>query len=259
MSRPPRAPLAALVTWVAVALLAATPAGAGAAGTGPAVGAGSVATPGVSVSSVDVAQAGAVPGAVPASGPQDRAKADELRRVARDALSGPDADDDVDLDGSLLGIGGVVWRVLLVVLVAVAVVVGVALYRRGPRRRRRSDPTTVRDGDGADDLERLALRAEQDGEHRAAVVLWFRAGTRRLAARLRTAPDVTATAGQVARASGDPRVRDLAVAHDRAAYGPGPVGPEASAGAREGWRTVLREPVVGERHDAAATSDEGPR
>jgi hypothetical protein len=95
--------------------------------------------------------------------------------------------------------------------------------------------------DGADERERLALRAEEEGAHREAVVLWFGAGARRLAGRPGTGvATAVATAGQVARASGDPRVAALAVDHDRAAYGPGPVGPDASRGAREGWRAVLR-------------------
>ncbi|MEV4423529.1 hypothetical protein AB0L40_26710, partial [Patulibacter sp. NPDC049589] len=95
--------------------------------------------------------------------------------------------------------------------------------------------------DGAAELERQARRAEEAGEHRAAVVLWFRAGARRLRERRRVRADETTTATQVARAAGDDRVLALAVAHDRAAYGPGPVGPDASRGAREGWAAVLAD------------------
>lgn len=197
--------------------------------------------------------------AVSPSTPADRAKAEELRKVARDALAGrPADDDDVDLDGSLLGIGGVVWRILAVVLVAVAVLIGIALYRRGPRRRRRGGPAAAVDGDETAELERQALRAEEAGEHRAAVVLWFRVGARRLAERLRLRAVGAATASQIARESGDPRVGALAVEHDRAAYGPGPVGADASRGAREGWRAVLREPVAaGDRPTGGARSGDG--
>jgi len=222
-----------------------------------------LAGPGVDPSGVLIGSAAAQSGAgadVAPTSPQGRAKADELRTVARDALArdardGDDGGTSLDLDDSLLGIGGVVWRILLVLLLVLAVVVGVALYRRGPRRRRRAGRAAVAGGDPADDLERQALRAEEAGEHRAAVVLWFRAGTRRLGEALRIRADATATAGQVARASGDPRVLTLAVDHDRAAYGPGPVGADASRGAREGWRAVLREPAGGDRPDAG---DEAP-
>ncbi|MDO9410930.1 hypothetical protein [Patulibacter sp.] len=250
MRRPPRPLLVAVLLTIALAVLGATPAGVGV-------------VPRAIAQAPDAAQT------VPASGPRDRAKAEELRTVARDALREADRD-DVDLDVSLLGIGGVVWRVLLVVLIGVAVVVGVALYRRGPRRRRRAGTDAPAGAGGPDDLERLALRAEQEGEHRAAVVLWFRAGARRLGGRSRTGAGgaatagvpvtaaATATAGEVARASGDPRVRALAVDHDRAAYGPGPVGPEASRGAREGWRAVLREPAAAARSGAGDPTDGRP-
>jgi hypothetical protein len=189
-----------------------------------------------------VAAAQGAASSVPLPTDAERRKAAELREVARDALAERRRDGrDLDLDDSLLGLGGVVWRVLVVVLVLLAVVVGVALYRRGPRRRRRAGTATPDRGGAASDLEAQARRAEERGEHRAAVVLWFRAGARRLAERRRVRADGAATAGQIARESGDPRVGELAVAHDRAAYGPGPVGADASRGAREGWAAVLRE------------------
>lgn len=195
-----------------------------------------------SVPAPPVARGGA--SSVPASPPAERRKAAELRRVARDALAGRRGDDRaLDLDDSLLGLGGVVWRILLVVLVGVVAVVGVSLYRRGPRRRGRRNAGPEAAGDATAQLEGRARRAEEQGEHRAAVVLWFRAGTGRLVEDRRVRVDGTATAGHVARESGDPRVGELAVAHDRAAYGPGPVGPDASRGAREGWAVVLREPA----------------
>lgn len=202
---------------------------------------------------VPVAAAQAGTSSVPAPTVAEQRKAAELRRVARDALAERRRDDrDLDLDDSLLGLGGVVWRVLLVVLVVLAVIVGISLYRRGPRRRRRAGTTPETGGDAAGELEARAKRAEEQGEHRAAVVLWFRAGTRRLADRRRVRADGTATAGQVARESGDARVGALAVAHDRAAYGPGPVGADASRGAREGWAVVLRDPAPSAASPAAA-------
>jgi hypothetical protein len=162
--------------------------------------------------------------------------------VARDVLRDPDgAGDDLDLQGA----GGVVWRVLLVLLVAVLVLVAVRLARRGPRRRAAAlAPASATDDDLAA-LERAARDAEARGDHRGAVVLWFRAGARRLGRRRGLRVPAVATAGQVARAAGDGRVTALAAAYDRAAYGPAPVGPDASAGAREGWAAVLRAPDPG--------------
>jgi hypothetical protein len=188
------------------------------------------------------AQAAAAGQAVPPPTAAEARRAAELRRVARDALAG-EGRDDVDLDQELLGIGGVAWRVLAVLLVVLVVVVGIALARRGPRRRRRDAAAVAAPDDAAAELERLARHAEAAGEHRAAVVLWFRAGTRRLREARRVRGDAAATAAQVARESGDPRVATLAVEHDRAAYGPGPVPAEASRGAREGWAAVLRGPA----------------
>jgi hypothetical protein len=187
------------------------------------------------------AQGGPVAQGVPPPTAAEARRAAELRRVARDALAGKDQ--GVDLDEELLGIGGVAWRVLAVLLVVLVVVVGIALARRGPRRRRDDAAAVTARDDAAAELERLARQAEEAGEHRAAVVLWFRAGTRRLRERRRVRVDVAATAAQVARESGDPRVATLAAEHDRAAYGPGPVPAEASRGAREGWTAVLHGPA----------------
>ena len=182
--------------------------------------------------------------AVPPPSAAEQRRAAELRQVARDALRRRAAGDDgPDLDGSLLGIGGVVWRVLAVVLVVVAVLAGIALYRRGPRRRRRAAAPGSAAPDGIAALEERARAAEGRGEHRTAVVLWFRAGAQRLAALRRVRADVASTAGDVARRSGDPRVAELATLHDRAAYGPGPVGADDSRGTRVGWATVLRDPA----------------
>jgi hypothetical protein len=186
-------------------------------------------------------------------GPPERRPAGDRRRGAR-ALRRPDRRDrdepdrvdDSDFDPPLLGLSGVAWRVLLVLAVIVAVVVAVQLSRRGPprrRRRRRAVRETAEDVAAVvDGLEQQARAAERDGEHRIAVALWFAAGTRRLAASTPVRGDGTATSGQVARHSGDERVGVLAVAHDRAVYGPGPVGPEDSRAAREGWTAVLDGP-----------------
>ncbi len=127
-------------------------------------------------------------------------------------------------------------------MVLLAIVGAVALARRGPRRRGRAEDVAVAGDARVADLEREARRAEEAGEHRTAVVLWFRAGTRRLRDARRVRAAETATPSEVARAAEDHRVAVLAVDHDRAAYGPGPVGPDASRGAREGWAVVLREP-----------------
>lgn len=187
------------------------------------------------------------------STPAERATADRLRGVARDVLRDPDeAGDDLDLTGA----GAVLWRVLLVVLVAVLVLVAVRLARRGPRRRAAALVSAAPSDDDLSAVERAARDAEARGEHRRAAVLWFRAGAGRLARRrgLRVPP--VATAGQVARAADDPRVFALATAHDRAAYGPASVGPEASAAAREGWAAVLRDPEPGESGTAGPAPDE---
>lgn len=181
---------------------------------------------------------------VPPPSADGQRRAAELRQVARDALRRRDAGDDgPDLDGSLLGIGGVVWRVLAVVLVVVAVIAAVALYRRGPRRRRAAAAAGVAAPDGIAVLEERARAAEGRGEHRTAVLLWFRAGALRLATLRSLRADGTSTASDVAHRSGDPRVAGLATLHDRAAYGPGPVGADDSRGTREGWAEVLRDPA----------------
>ncbi|WP_022927122.1 hypothetical protein [Patulibacter americanus] len=193
------------------------------------------------------ARAAAQTTAVPPT-PGERATADRLRGVARDVLRDPDeAGDDLDLQGA----GGVVWRVLLVLLVAVLVLVAVRLARRGPRRRAAALAPAAASADDLAALERAARDAEARGAHREAVLLWFRAGARRLTDRRGLRVPALATAGQVARAAGDPRVTALAAGYDRAAYGPAPVGPAASAGAREGWTAVLRAPGPG----AAAPAD----
>lgn len=172
--------------------------------------------------------------------PAEQRRADELRKVVRDALERDGEGDGLgDLDTG--SVGGVLWRLFLIAVAVVVVIVVIALVRRGPRARRRAAAAAVVEGDAAGELERQARRAEEAGEHRAAVVLWFRAGTRGLLERRRIRTAATSTAGQVARAAGDDRVAALAVAHDRAAYGPGPVDADASRGAREGWATVLRE------------------
>lgn len=188
--------------------------------------------------------------------PAEQRRADELRAVVRDALERDgDGDGLGDLDTG--SIGGVLWRLAVVALAVVAVIVAIALVRRGPRARRRAAAAAATADDGAADLERQALRAEEAGEHRAAVVLWFRAGTRGLLERRRIRTAGAGTAGQVARAAGDERVAALAVAHDRAAYGPGPVDADASRGAREGWATVLRDEPAGGAPSTSADDTAG--
>ncbi|MEV4421152.1 hypothetical protein AB0L40_14400, partial [Patulibacter sp. NPDC049589] len=98
--------------------------------------------PGVTAAARD-----AVGPAVAAPSPAEQRRARELRKVAEDAIrDGDDADLDFSVDP--LGLGGVLWRVLLVVVIVLAVAVAVALARRGPRSRRREAGMVAAAGDG---------------------------------------------------------------------------------------------------------------
>ncbi len=217
-------------------LLSAPPAGA-APGSGSAAGA------------PVLAQAG--PGAVPLDR-GERRRADELRRTAREIVGDPEPEragtttrsrlDDLDAgDGAPSGW----WRVLLLI---VAVGALLALLGARPWRRRRADREAAARGavvatEAVAELERHAREAEGAGEHRRAVVLWFRVGVLRLRERGRLRGAGPDTSGSVARALGDDRVSALAHGHDRAAYGAAPIEAPESAAAREGWAAVLeREP-----------------
>jgi len=185
-------------------------------------------------------------GGVPLDG-DERSRADRLRGVARDLLGDRPRADDRDGGGSPSipdDGGGPSWllRALLVLLIGVAVVGVVAAVlarRRRPAARARPGGAPLAGGPSVEELERRAQEAEARGDHRAAVVLRFRAGVRRLRERGRLPAAAAATSGTVAAATGDPRVAALARDHDRAAYGADEVGSELSRRAREGWTAVL--------------------
>lgn len=184
------------------------------------------------------AVAGAGVGLAPT--PAEQREARRLRETARDLLGDGRQDGLESLDVG--GAGDWAWRALLVIGIAVAVLVAVGLARRGPRRRVRPAQVATAAGSDVAVLEQRAADAEARGEHRAAVVLRFRAGTLRLLARGALRPSSARTAGQVARAVPHPAIGGLAAGYDRAAYGGGAVGPDDSRIAREGWSAVLAEP-----------------
>lgn len=172
----------------------------------------------------------------------ERREARRLRETARDLLGEGRRDGLESLDVG--GAGDWAWRALLVIGIAVAALVAVGLARRGPRRRVRPAQAATAAGSDVAVLEQRAADAEARGEHRAAVVLRFRAGTLRLLARGVLRPSAARTAGQVARAVPHPAIGALAAGYDRAAYGSGAVGPDDSRVAREGWSAVLAEPEL---------------
>lgn len=211
----------------------------------------SVAPVGAASASGIAVLAQAADGAVPLDA-GERRRADELRETAREIVGDPRPErtggttrprlDDLDAgDGGPSGW----WRLVLLIVVVGALL---ALLGARPWRRRRTDREAdargaVAAAETVTGLERGAREAEAAGEHRRAVVLWFRLGVLRLRERGRLRGPGPDTSGSVARALGDERVRALADGHDRAAYGAAPIEAPESAAAREGWTAVLeREP-----------------
>jgi len=93
----------------------------------------------------------------------------------------------------------------------------------------------------ADDLERQARLAADDGDFATAVRLWFEAGAIRLADRGVVAHDTTSTSGAIRRAVPTATMNGLATTFDRVAYGGRHATAEDAAAAEQGWTSVVTE------------------
>ncbi|HUR22461.1 MAG TPA: DUF4129 domain-containing protein [Acidimicrobiales bacterium] len=161
-----------------------------------------------------------------------------------------------DVAGNALGR----W-ILVVGVIGVAALTSVRLVRRrtaagvrsglGERRRRQEDPA---------ELERLADRAERDGNLDLAFRLRFRAGLLRLDGAGLVTYRPSLTTGQLREKLHSPTFRALATAFDEIAYGGRPAGPADLEAARAGWATVLHDPGIdGRPGEGAALGTAGPR
>jgi hypothetical protein len=155
------------------------------------------------------------------------------------------------LNKVLPGGGSVVWIVLTL---AAIVVVALAARRIGLLRRRRSAASASVSVDrlSADDLERLATDAEQNGDLNLSVRLRFRAGLRRLAdGRAIHAPEQRAN-GEIGRQLNLAGYTSLAQRFDAIAYADAAATTDDVNRSRVEWPTIVRDGI--DRREALRTS-----
>jgi hypothetical protein len=133
------------------------------------------------------------------------------------------------------------WLVLAAaVLLAAGSVTGTTIRRRAlaiERARAAAVPAT----DDPHALERMADRAEEEGQFERAVRLRFRAGLLRLDRRHVLVYRPSLTTGEVARAIKAPAFAAVGARFDEIAYGGRPAEREDAEAARQGWRDVLAQ------------------
>jgi hypothetical protein len=135
----------------------------------------------------------------------------------------------------------VLWLILsAAILLAAGGVTGTTIRRRALAIER-ARAAAVPASDDPHALERMADRAEQDGEFERAVRLRFRAGLLRLDRRDVLVYRPSLTTGEVARAIKAPAFAEVGSRFDEIAYG-GRAAERADAeAARQGWRDVLAQ------------------
>jgi len=140
------------------------------------------------------------------------------------------------------------WPVALGVLaLGAGVVVGLLLVRRRARISARSAaiPGVGGQGEDPDELERLAIGAEDAGDHERAVRLRFRAGLVRLARQGVIANQDSQTDRQLSVRLHSPTFDALAVRHEVIVYGRQPATEHDVEAARHDWPRALTEALSG--------------
>jgi hypothetical protein len=134
-----------------------------------------------------------------------------------------------------------VWLILAgAVLLATGGVTGRTIRRRALAIER-ARAAAVPAADDPHALERMADRAEDDGEFERAVRLRFRAGLLRLDRRRVLSYRPSLTTGEVARAIRAPAFAEVGERFDEIAYGGRPAERADAEAARRGWKDVLAQ------------------
>jgi hypothetical protein len=135
----------------------------------------------------------------------------------------------------------VLWLILsAAILLAAGGVTGTTIRRRALAIER-ARAAAVPAADDPHALERMADRAEEDGEFERAVRLRFRAGLLRLDRRDVLVYRPSLTTGEVARAIKAPAFAEVGSRFDEIAYGGRPAERADAEAARQGWRDVLAQ------------------
>jgi len=147
----------------------------------------------------------------------------------------------VDRIGRIVPGGPVVVWVLLGLLLIVAIALTARRYaRRGLERERGGGGAGgAAARERAADLEREALRAEQDGRYADAVRIRFRAGLATLAERGAISPPRSIPTGELARTLRSEDFDALARRFDEIAYGAATAAEQDAEEARRRWTTVV--------------------
>jgi uncharacterized protein DUF4129 len=143
--------------------------------------------------------------------------------------------------GSFPGGSLALWLTLAVAIVlATGSITGTTIRRRALAIER-AEAAAVPPTDDPHALERMADRAEQEGEFERAVRLRFRAGLLRLDRRHVLVYRPSLTTGEVARAIKAPAFAEVGARFDEIAYGGRPAEREDAEAARQGWKAVLAQ------------------
>jgi uncharacterized protein DUF4129 len=143
--------------------------------------------------------------------------------------------------GSFPGGSLALWLTLAVAIVlATGSITGTTIRRRALAIER-AEAAAVPPTDDPHALERMADRAEKEGEFERAVRLRFRAGLLRLDRRHVLVYRPSLTTGEVARAIKAPAFAEVGARFDEIAYGGRPAEREDAEAARQGWKAVLAQ------------------
>ena len=147
----------------------------------------------------------------------------------------------VDRIGRIVPGGPVVVWVLLGLLLIAAIALSARRYARREllRESEGSGLPGMAARERAADLERQALRAEQEGRYADAVRLRFRAGLAALAERGAISPARSTTTRELARTLHSEEFDALARRFDEIAYGSAPAAERDAEEARRRWSTVV--------------------
>jgi hypothetical protein len=146
-----------------------------------------------------------------------------------------------DLGAGLPGGSLALWMMLAgAIVLAVGSITGTTIRRRALAIER-ARTAALPPADDPHALERMADRAERDGEFERAVRLRFRAGLLRLDRRHVLVYRPSLTTGEVARAIKAPAFAAVGARFDEIAYGGRPAERADAEAAKQGWRDVLTQ------------------
>jgi hypothetical protein len=146
-----------------------------------------------------------------------------------------------DLGQGLPGGSFTVWLMLAVAIVLAAGSFTTTTIRRRALAIERARAAALPETEDPNALERLADRAEQEGEFERAVRLRFRAGLLRLDRRHVLVYRPSLTTGEVARAIKAPAFTEVGARFDEIAYGGRPAQRADAEAAKQGWKDVLTQ------------------